>query len=187
MVDGLGKCSRGVRPAGSRAHPTSKKAQSLASAFWSELLGIVDQWTKEDRLRAIAMLALGKFQKSPFSEHLEQLRNRLDEVVLKLGKNAKRRQGDRGTEINFRRLQAWADLVEDEDSAYLGPIASVGVPLGVRGEIGRVPKAYEAKSKGEEDTQPFVWEEESGILRNRCEERLDCQDGSKGSRTCLWG
>ena len=161
MVDGLGRCSPGVRPAGSRAPPTSKRSQTLASAFWSELLGLVDGWTKEERLKVVAMLALGKFHESPFSKHLDQVRSRLDDVLAKMGKNVKRRAQDRVTEINFRRLQAWAEVMEDEDAAYLGSLAASGVLLGVRGEIGRVPGAYESKSKGEDDTKPFVWEEES--------------------------
>lgn len=63
------------------------------------------------------------------------MRARLDGVVRQLGLDPGRRGKDRATEIAFRRLKAWAELVEDADTRYLGDMASTGVALGTRGEI----------------------------------------------------
>ena len=84
----------------------------------------------------------------------------VDGLAIKLGKNPRRKTSDRVTEINFRRLKALAELVEDEDHAYLATMASRGVPLQVRGEIGKVTSAYDSKMKNEEDSRPLAWEEE---------------------------
>lgn len=42
-----------------------------------------------------------------------------------------RRDKDRDTEIAFRRLKTWAELVDDADWRYLEDVAATGVPLGV--------------------------------------------------------
>ena len=154
MADGLGKCSPGVRPAGSSKIQRSKGASMLAASFWREVETIVDGWSREERLRTIAKLSLGRFDASPFKGVIEEVRHRLDEVVVGLGKQVKRRDDDRSSEIHFRRLAAWAEIFEDEDCRYLSSMASRGVPLGTRSEIGRVTAAYDAKSKEEEDKLP---------------------------------
>ena len=154
MADGLGKCSPGVRPAGSRGIQRSKGASVLAASFWREVETIVDGWSREERLRTIVKLSLGRFEASPFKGVIEGVRHRLDEVVVGLGKQVKRRDDDRSSEIHFRRLAAWAEIFEDEDCRYLSSMASRGVPLGTRSEIGRVTAAYDAKSKEEEDKLP---------------------------------
>ena len=160
MADGLGKCSPGIRPAGSRNHPTSKASTSLAGAFWKEVVGLVDSMNKEERLRMVAKISLGKYESSPFTEAMTGLRSRLDEVAKSLGKDPSRKSGDRDSEINFRRLAAWAELVGDEDDRYLHSLAAKGVPLGVRNEIGKVTAAYDPKMKGEEDHLPSGWSDE---------------------------
>ena len=48
----------------------------------------------------------------------------------------------------------------DEDDSYLNSLASKGVPLGVRSEIGRANAAYDAKGRDDEDLAPHVWEED---------------------------
>ena len=153
MVDGLGKCSPGIRPAG-RGVILSKQGSELASAFWSEVESYVGRMTKDERLKLIAKLALGKFQESPFGEDIKLIRKRLDGVVSNLGRDPARVSGDRKTEINFRRLKACSDLTDDEDRSYLHSLASKGVPLGTRSEVGRVKAVYDPKSKGEEDVMP---------------------------------
>ena len=83
----------------------------------------------------MAELALGRRASSPFEEKIVAIRSRLDKKVGELGLDPKRKDKDRGTEIAFRRLKAWAELVDDADWRYLGDVAATGVPLGVRGEI----------------------------------------------------
>lgn len=108
----------------------------------------------------MASLALGKFDSSPFGDKISHIRKKLDQVVTSLGKHPGRRQGDRETDIQFRRLKAWAELVEDEDHTFLHALASRGVPVGARGEIGRVAEVYDAKIKGEQDGAPSSWEDD---------------------------
>ena len=160
VADGLGKCSPGLRPAGSRPRCHSKAAESMSGLFWSEVSNYVDSLGKDERLRLMAKLALGRYQESPFAGWIEDLKEKVDGLAIKLGKNPRRKTSDRVTEINFRRLKALAELVEDEDHAYLATMASRGVPLGVRGEIGKVTSAYDPKMKNEEDSRPPAWEEE---------------------------
>ena len=79
MADGLGKCSPGIRPAGSRGLPVSPNAAKLAGAFWGEVETLVDSMSREERLKMIAKLSLGKFQDSPFSGSMAAIRSRLDD------------------------------------------------------------------------------------------------------------
>ena len=151
MADGLGKCSPGIRPAGSRGLSISPNAARLAGAFWGEVETLVDSMSREERLKMIAKLSLGKFQDSPFSGSMEAIRSRLDDLVAGMGKSPARKKEDRSSEINFRRLRAWSEIVGDEDDSYLNSLASKGVPLGVRSEIGRANAAYDAKGRDEED------------------------------------
>ena len=157
MADGLGKCSPGIRPAGSRGLSISPNAARLAGAFWGEVETLVDSMSREERLKMIAKLSLGKFQDSPFSGSMEAIRSRLDDLVAGMGKSPARKKEDRSSEINFRRLRAWSEIVGDEDDSSL---ASKGVPLGVRSEIGRANAAYDAKGRDEEDLAPRGWEED---------------------------
>ncbi len=160
VSDGLGKCSPGLKPAGARPRSHSKASEALSGLFWSEVCNYVDNLGKEARLRMMAKLALGRYQESPFGEWIEGFKTKMDGMLVKLGKDPHRKASDRITEINFRRLKALADLVEDEDHGYLSTMASRGVPLGVRGEIGRVSSAYEPKMKNEEDSRPPEWEDD---------------------------
>ena len=58
-----------------------------------------------------------------------------------------RLEGDRSSEINFRRLRALAEAMGDEDFAFLDEVASKGVRLGVDIEMPRTPEVYEEKVK----------------------------------------
>ncbi len=159
-ADGLGKCSPGIRPSSSRTRSRSKGAAELSASFWKEVGSLIDAMTKQERLKLVASLMLGKVEASPFGDKISGMRERLDSLVSSLGRSPSRRKGDRNTEIQFRRLKAWAELVEDEDHAYLHPLASRGVPVGARGEIGRVQEVYDAKQKGESENAPAAWEED---------------------------
>ena len=159
-ADGLGKCSQGIRPPSARRRSLEKGAVGLASAFWKEVESFINAMTKQERLRTIASLALGKYESSPFGGKVQQMRKRLDEIVVALGKKPGRREGDRDTEIQFRRLKAWAELVEDEDHSYLHGLAARGVPVGARGEIGKIGEVYDSKTKGEPEGSLPAWEED---------------------------
>lgn len=131
LCDGLGKCSPGVRPAGHRGGEASEKARCL-QWFWAEVEAVEKRMSKQERLRWISKLVLGRMESSPFGDMIEDLRRRMDEKLVELGENPKRRSTDRETPINFRRVQAWAKVVQDEDHRFLDGLMSKGVPLGVR-------------------------------------------------------
>ena len=83
---------------------------------------------------------------------------------MKLGKKPERRDLDRSTAINFRRLKAWAEIMEDEDHFFLGGLVRTGVPLGVQGEIPWVHQVYDKKEKAEKDEAFPAWEDRTGEL-----------------------
>ena len=160
FCDGLGNCSPGIRPAGHRLEERRGKGKRLFELFWSEVVAVVDSWSKQERLRIISMLALGRFETSPFQDRVEEIKKRMDEEVQKLGKDPGRKPGDRTSSINFRRLKAWAEITEDEDCRFLEGLVSKGVPLGVRGEIPMVAEVYDKKVKGDgEDGIPPFWQD----------------------------
>ena len=142
LCDGLGKCSPGVRPAGHRIPPISKKAADLRRWFWAEVEELEKGMSKGERLRWISKLVLGRFESSPFEGKIEDLRRRMDERLVSLGLDPGRKESDRRTPINFRRVKAWAEAVEDEDFQFLDGLLKRGVPLGVRGEIPWVSNVY---------------------------------------------
>lgn len=115
LVDGLGKCSPGIRPAGARGVSQNPPARLLAKAFMEEVERLEASMSQEERRSLISRLVLGRFSSSPFEKGMEEVRSRLDEKVLSLGKDPRRKNQDRVTAINFRRLKAWAQLTEDED------------------------------------------------------------------------
>ena len=167
MVDGLGKNSWGIRPAGARGRLNGKEGKELAGFFMQEVHGWLDGKSKRDRLRLLAVLALGKASESPFSMEIKRMRERLDEKVRSLGRDPERRQGDRETEINFRRLLAWARLCEEEDAEYLEMVASGGVPLGLFNDIPRVKPVYDENPKVQMEGGAEVrWLESEGVRDN---------------------
>ena len=98
-------------------------------------------------------------ESSPFGDMIEGLRKRMDERLVELGEDPKRKATDRETPINFRRVQAWARVVQDEDYRFLDGLMSRGVPLGVRGEIPFIPQVYDKKDKEEKEEDFHGWEE----------------------------
>lgn len=160
FCDGLGKCSPGIRPAGSRGVKRSMDGNRLAELFWQEVNGVVDGMDKKTRLRLIANLALGKVESSPFASEMEAIKERLDHHIANMRKNPGRRKQDRSTAINFRRLKAWAEILGDEDSLFLEGVARSGVPLGVRGEIPLVQPVYDRREKSEAELPNGQWCEE---------------------------
>ena len=141
----------GIRPAGARGVSQNPPARLLAEAFMEEVERLEASMSQEERRALISKLVLGRFSSSPFEKGMEEVRSRLDKKVLSLGKDPRRKNQDRVTAINFRRLKAWAQLTEDEDWMFLEGVASLGVPLGVRSEIPWVSKVYDRKEKGEKD------------------------------------
>ena len=160
MVDGLGKCSLGVRPAGSRVKSLSRSGSSLARGFWRHVEKLSEAMGEKERRRLLSRLALGQVEESPFKGVVEKVRGDLDELVVKLGKDPARKPTDRKTAIGFRRVKAWAELLGDQDHQFLEGLVRRGVPLGVRGEIPLVPAVYDRKEKGEDEFSRDVWEEE---------------------------
>ena len=162
LCDGLGKCSPGVRPAGLRGRVAGEAAKRAREAFWWEVEDLVGSMEKKERLQLMARLALGKFERSPFIKDITLRRSRIDAVLRNLGYSPDRREGDRKTAINFRRVQAFAKVTKDEDITFLEGLASAGVPLGVRGEIPHVPEVYDKKEKGEREESTPQWGGEVG-------------------------
>ena len=167
LCDGLGKCSPGVRPAGHRIPPISKKAADLRRWFWAEVEELEKGMSKGERLRWISKLVLGRFESSPFEGKIEDLRRRMDERLVSLGLDPGRKESDRRTPINFRRVKAWAEAVEDEDFQFLDGLLKRGVPLGVRGEIPWVSNVYDKKVKEEKEEMIWGWDESDPLAEPR--------------------
>ena len=83
----------------------------------------------------------------------------MDQLLVGLGFDPHRRSTDRSSEIHFRRLRAWAEVVQDPDSKFLEGMAATGVPLGARGEIPWVSSVYNKREKKEAEDQPARWED----------------------------
>lgn len=141
MVDGLGKCLVGVKPAGSRVKSLSRSGSALAKGFWRHVEKLSEAMGEKERRKLLSRLALGQVEESPFKGVIEKVRKDLDELVVRLGKDPARRPTDRATAIGFRRVKAWAEL----DHQFLEGLVRRGVPLGVRGEIPLVPAVYDRK------------------------------------------
>ncbi|CAK9053652.1 Uncharacterized protein SCF082_LOCUS29213 [Durusdinium trenchii] len=84
-------------------------------AFWEEVTAFVDGMSKKERLTLMAELALGRHSSSPFGGKTDEIRGRLGEKVRELGLEPGRKGGDRDTEIAFRRLKAWSELLDNGD------------------------------------------------------------------------
>ena len=88
----------------------------------------------------------------------------MDEKLVELGEDPKRRATHRETPINFR---AWARVVQDEGHRFLDGLMSRGVPLGVRGEIPFIPQVYDKKDKEEKEEDFHGWEEPEASFSHR--------------------
>ena len=154
-------CSPGVRPAGHRGGVRSAAAQKLKEKFWSKVTEFAGSMEKKATLKMVSELALGRFLESPFRGFVDSISDEMDELVSSMGQDPARRPEDRDSEINFRRLRAWAVLVQDADTQFLGGMAATGVALGVRGEIPFVEAVYTRKDKKSPDEQAVGWCEEA--------------------------
>ena len=105
-------------------------------------------------------LAGGKHPSSPFVENIENMKEELDRELEAMGLAPRRKDGDRDTEIHFRRLMAMLLAVQDEDVEFLGPMVQEGVPLGVDEEMPRTPKVFEEKTKWAREFVDYVLEEQ---------------------------
>ena len=148
--DGGGLCSPGRWLVKQRRQLSSESALGLASCCKGEFL----KWVlsicnkKGDAVKEVFWsLAGGKGLTSPFSEVIQEARESLDRKLELLGKSPRRRSGDRCSEVNFRRLAAALEVVEDEDFEWLEAAASSGVRLGVDQTMPRVPAVFEEKVK----------------------------------------
>ena len=153
-ADGLGLNSPGIRPSGHRGAPRSSAAVKLQETFWQEVMGFVNGMDKRARLRMISELALGRFSSSPFQGFVAGLK-----ALDSFGVAPQRKPGDRRSEIHFRRLRAWAEVVQDPDSKFLEGMASTGVPLGTRGEIPWVSAVYDKRERKGSEDPAARWEE----------------------------
>lgn len=64
-----------------------------------------------------------------------------------MGRCPRRKSTERDSEVNFRRLKAMAEVLEDEDYEFLEGMAEEGVPLGADETMPRTPKVLEEKVK----------------------------------------
>ena len=158
--DGGGLGSPGRWPIEDRAQVKKGKGMSLVAACRKQFLHWIlsTEGTAEE---VFAKLIRGELTESPFEGVLDKAREEIDKGLESMGYDPRRRNGDRDSEVNFRRLRAMAACLEDEDYEFLAEMAGKGVPLGVDEEMPRTPKVFEEKVKWprelvEEDIQE-IW------------------------------
>eukprot|EP00438_Fugacium_kawagutii_P024076 Skav212939 [mRNA] locus=scaffold374:464240:467185:- [translate_table: standard] len=147
--DGGGLCSPGRWPVDHRRELAKPGAVGVASCCKRLFLQWINMADKQEggAQATFWQLAGGKSRDSPFARFMPEARRALDATLSALGRNPERRSGDVDTEVNFRRLSAMLDVVEDEDWEWIGPMAEAGVKLGVDETMPRVPKVFEEKTK----------------------------------------
>ena len=145
--DGGGLCSPGRWPVGQRKQLKSGSGISLAAEIKAQFLKWVLGKGEEQVKKVFWQLAGGKHPSSPFEEVMGEVRDKVDECLVRCGRDPYRRTGDRDSEVAFRRVEAMADLCGDEDHKWLVDMAKSGVPLGVDEELPRVEKVFEVKEK----------------------------------------
>ena len=111
-----------------------------------------DRFGQEEQVAPDSGVGFG----SPFKEVVPAMKERLDEVVRRLGQEPSRLEDDVPSEIAFRRLLAWGRIVEDADHRFIEDMAGTGVPLGVRGEIPWIEAVYD-KKHGSEEAGAIQW------------------------------
>ena len=134
-MDGLGKCSLGIRPAGNRRKDLSKEGLELARGFWRQVEVVAESMDKKERRRLLSRLALGQVEESPFGEAVVRIRAELDGLVKKLGKDPS----------IGNRVERSKSL--GPDCQFLEGLVRRGVSLGVRGEIPLIPVVYDRKER----------------------------------------
>ena len=148
--DGGGLCSPGRWAVKKRKPLEGEKATTLAAEvkkLFLSWMAKVESGKKGGAQEIFWKLSAGLCKESPFSGTMDEQRQQLDRVILGLGLNPARRKDDRLTEINFRRLDAVLQILQDEDFDYLDQMASQGVILGADEELPRVEKVFEEKTK----------------------------------------
>lgn len=78
---------------------------------------------------------------------MEEARESVDKMLTELGLDPYRRECDCVSEVNFRRLKAMLDAIDDVDHLWLEEVAKEGVSLGVDEELPRVERVFEEKEK----------------------------------------
>ena len=148
--DGGGLKSPGRWPVDKRPPIWSQKAADLGAHCKKLFLRWLLEREAEKKGSAEATfwkLAAGGWQSSPFGAGMVELREKLDEVLAAQGFDPYRKDSDRVTEINFRRLRAVLQSLGDEDHSYLEEMATSGVSLGVDETMPRTPEVFEEKTK----------------------------------------
>lgn len=127
--DGGGLCSPGRWPVKNRAQVKEGKGMALVAACRKQFL----KWILKQEGRAedtFGSLIRGELKESPFEGCLAEAREEVDKELEAWGKEPRRKEGDRDSEVNFRRLKAMAEVLEDEDSSYLEEMAAKRGPSG---------------------------------------------------------
>lgn len=76
---------------------------------------------------------------------MEEARGSVDKMLTELGLDPYIRECDCVSEVNFRRLKAMLDAIDDVDHLWLEEVAKEGVSLGVDEELPRVERVFEEK------------------------------------------
>ena len=102
---------------------------------------------KKAQLKLLSTLLCGKCKTSPFDEVAGKMEVELLKVLNRFGFLRACRPEDRSTPVKVRLLQSLAAALGDSDHEYLEELITLAVPLGVNGEIPRIPAVYEEKGK----------------------------------------
>ena len=148
--DGGGLCSPGRWPIEHRHEMTEGKGRELSSVCKSLFLKWIletERSVKGGVKEVFWSLAGGKTRGSPFEEWMVKAREELDGKLSAMGLDCNRQEGDRESEVNFRRLKAMLEASNDEDAAWLEELSTKGVKLGVDEDMPRVEAVFEEKEK----------------------------------------
>ena len=144
--DGGGLCSPGRWPVGRRKGLADPIARGMQAKTQGIFKGWVNRVGQEEAKKIFWRLAAGKLKGQVFGG-IDEMREELDSWLAENGCKPSRRSTDIPTEINFRRLAAMLELVNDEDWKFLESVVEKGVELGVDQTMPRVPSVYEEKTK----------------------------------------
>ena len=157
--DGAGLCSPGRWPVKRRKQAASERARSTI-AWFVEAFDIWLSGVGEEAAKGIFWkMAAGRVEQSPFEESVGEARSDLDRHLGRWGLDPLRKKSDRQTEVNFRRLAALAEALDDEDSDFLCEVAAKGVRLGVDVKMPRTPLVYEEKTSWTVDATDEVMQD----------------------------
>eukprot|EP00435_Cladocopium_sp_Y103_P040223 s3631_g10.t3 len=165
--DGGGLCSPGRWPVEARTRVSKEEGtQVVATCKTLFLKWVLEQGRKEgDAVKEVFWkLAGGKTKGSPFVDFMDKARQELDTKLEALGFKPKRQERDRISEVNFRRLKAMLEAVDDEDSDWIDEVAGRGVKLGVDRTMPRVPLVFEEKENSVDIKRQVMEEVEAGTI-----------------------